>query len=97
MHLFVEAEMLAIKGDRRVHIVDDVANLNGGHSVFSSPRFKCETPEHIHRKPSTNFVMLVTYTAECQLPSWQNLGVMWKGDTVLECVVCRRFVRVVPK
>jgi hypothetical protein len=34
MHLFVEAEMLAVERDRSIDIVDDVADLNRGHSAF---------------------------------------------------------------
>src|SRR5205807_7931908 len=32
MHLFMEAKMLAVERDRSVDIVDDVTDLNGGHS-----------------------------------------------------------------
>jgi len=31
MHLFMEAQMLAVERDRSVDIMDDVADLNGGH------------------------------------------------------------------
>ena len=35
MHVLVEAEVLAVERDRGVDIVDDVADLNGGHSEIS--------------------------------------------------------------
>ena len=31
MHVFVEAELLGVERDRGVDVVDDVADLNGGH------------------------------------------------------------------
>ena len=34
MHHFLEAEMLAVERDRSINIVDDIANLNRGHSAF---------------------------------------------------------------
>jgi hypothetical protein len=43
MHIFVEAEMLAVERDRSVDIVDDVADLNRGHSVFLLSSLNHET------------------------------------------------------
>src|SRR2546428_6253347 len=34
MHLFVEAEMLTVERNGGVDIMDDIADLNSGHSVF---------------------------------------------------------------
>src|SRR5579859_3608593 len=69
MHIGVEPEMLAVERDRRVDIVNDVPDLNRGHLTLSWPRFRKRDDlqpaftvnlTHIHRKPSTTFVMLIT-------------------------------------
>jgi hypothetical protein len=31
MHLFAEAQLLAVEGDRGIDVVDDVADAHGGH------------------------------------------------------------------
>jgi hypothetical protein len=31
MHLFAEAELLTVEGDRGIDVVDDVADAHGGH------------------------------------------------------------------
>jgi hypothetical protein len=34
MHLELEPQLLRIEGDRGIDVVDDVANLDGGHRAF---------------------------------------------------------------
>jgi hypothetical protein len=55
MHDLLEAESTAVEGDRRVDVIDDVADTDCRHAVFLRPRSMLKYETYAYRSDTSTF------------------------------------------